>query len=62
MHVTPRYSVCVPVGKVWAELSEHRDLASGQKARTAALLTEPDAVLWDWRTNSTIDLIQKELP
>lgn len=52
--VTPRYSVCVPAAGKWVELSAHRDAAGGREALGLQMVTDPDAALWDWRTNTII--------
>lgn len=55
MITTPRFSVCVPVLDRWVEMSSHRSETLGRKALTEQLMTDPDAALWDWATNTIIE-------
>ena len=54
MNETPRYSVCVPAGGKWVELSAHWYEDSGREALSVHLMTDPDAALWDWSTGTII--------
>ena len=54
MNITPRYSVCVPAGDKWVELSSHRTESRGRTAHSLQLVTDPDAALWDWSTGTII--------
>jgi len=58
MDITARYSVCIPNGDLWEELSAHHGREVAFSELDAQLITEPTAVLWDWATNT---IIQKEL-
>lgn len=51
---TPPYSVCVPVGEQWAEMSAHATEVGGRAALGLQLMTAPDAALWDWAANKII--------
>ena len=48
---TPRFSVCVPAGDHWAEMSAHTNEATGLAALGLQLVTDPDAALFDFSTN-----------
>lgn len=51
---TPRYSVCVPAGDHWPEMSAHTTEQGALEAHGLQLMTDPDAVVWDWRLDKII--------
>ena len=54
MNITPRYSVCVPTGGKWVELSAHWYKETGREALSVQLMADPDAALWDWESNTVV--------
>ena len=54
MNETPRYSVCIPAGGKWLELSAHWYEDAGREALSVQLVTDSDAALWDWESNTVV--------